>query len=74
MTGINESRTLYQRTLYQRTLKQSIYHANMNVSFIVKNGTQIKSGIMVSVSVSVKIQKNIVCAKKKTLYLESCFI
>ena len=43
----------------------------MNVCFIVKNGAQIKSGIMISVSVSVKIQNNIVCAKK-LLYLESC--
>ena len=33
-------------------------HANVNVSLIVKNATQIKSGIMISVVVGVKIQKN----------------
>ena len=33
-------------------------HANVNLSLIVKNTTQIKSGIMISVVVSVKIQKN----------------
>ena len=37
----------------------------MNVSLIVKNVTRIESGITISVGVSVKIQKNIVCAKKK---------
>ena len=37
----------------------------MNVSLIVKNVTRIESGITISVGVSVKIQKSIVCAKKK---------
>ena len=36
----------------------------MTVSLIVKNVTQIKSGITISVSVRVKIQKNIVCVKQ----------
>ena len=40
----------------------------MNVSLIVKNVTRIESGITISVGVSVKIQKNIVCAKKKKLF------
>ena len=35
----------------------------MNVSLIVKNVTQIKSGIMISVVVGVKIQKNSVYEK-----------
>ena len=44
---------------------EKIYNANVNVSLIVKNVTRIESGITISVGVSVKIQKNIVCAKKK---------
>ena len=37
----------------------------MNVSLIVKNVTRIESGITISVGVCVKIQKNILFAKKK---------
>ena len=37
---------------------------------MIENITWIKSGITISASVTVKIQKNIVCAKKK-LFLES---
>ena len=40
-----------------------MYHANVNVSLIVKNVTQIKSGITISVGRSVKMKKNIMCAK-----------
>ena len=36
----------------------------MNVSFIVENVTQIKSGTTISVCVSVKIRQNIMCVKK----------
>ena len=35
----------------------------MNVILIIKNVTWIKSGIAKSVGVSIKIQKNILCAK-----------
>ena len=42
ITGINESK--------------NIYHANVNVSLMVENVIQIKSGITINVSVSVKIQ------------------
>ena len=37
---------------------------NVNVSWMVKNETQIKSGIAINVGMSVKIHKNIMCAKK----------
>ena len=53
ITGINELRTL-----------TNIYHANVNISLMVENITWIKSGIATSVGLSVKIWKNIVCAKK----------
>ena len=36
----------------------------MNVSLIVKNLTQIKSGTTIGVGVSLIISKNIVCVKK----------
>ena len=36
----------------------------MNVSLIVKNLTQIKSGTTISVGVSLIISKNIVCVEK----------
>ena len=39
---------------------QRIYHAKVNVNFIVENVIQIRSGIMVNVDVSVK---NIICEK-----------
>ena len=41
-----------------------MYHANMNVILIVKNVTGIKNGTLISVGVSVKTQKNIVCLRK----------
>ena len=44
VAGINES----------RTLTKHIYHANVNVSSIVKNVTRIKSGIAISLGVSLK--------------------
>ena len=37
---------------------------NVNVSLMIKNVIQIKSGIKINVGASVKIQKNIVCARK----------
>ena len=49
-----------------------MYHANVNVTLIVANVTQIKSGIMIKVTVGSKIYKNIMCEKR--LYLESWFI
>ena len=44
--------------------QQNIYHANVNISLRVKSVGRIKSGIFTSVGVSVKIQKNIVFAKR----------
>ena len=41
-----------------------MYHAGVNVSLMVKNVTQIESGITLNVSVSVKIPINIMCVKK----------
>ena len=41
-----------------------MYHANVNVNFMVGSVTQIKSGIMVNVDVSVK---NITRVKKNTI-------
>ena len=38
----------------------------MNTSLTVENVTQIKTGITTNDDVSVKIQKNIACAKKNT--------
>ena len=53
ITGINEPKTL-----------TNIYHAGVNVNSIIKNVTQIKNVMTINVAVSVKIQKNIMCAKK----------
>ena len=53
ITRINESRTLTKDVSCKCECK-----------FDNKNVAQIKSGITVTVSVIVKIQKNIVCAKK----------
>ena len=36
-----------------------MYHASLNVSLMVSNVTQIKSGATINVSVSVKVRKNI---------------
>ena len=44
--------------------KQNIYHANANVNLMVENVIPIKSGLMVVIDVSIKFQKNIMCAKK----------
>ena len=52
--------------------KQNIYHANINLSLMVKSVTEIKSGTTINVDVSVKIRNKIVCVKK--LYLESCYM
>ena len=41
-----------------------MYNVNVNVSLMVENVIQTKSGITKNVGSSVKIQKNIVCAKK----------
>ena len=41
-----------------------MYHANVNVDFMVENVIQIKSGLMINVDASVKILKNIKCAKQ----------
>ena len=43
--------------------ERNIYHVSVNVYFIIKNVTRIKSGMTISVAVSVKILKNIVCVK-----------
>ena len=40
-----------------------MYHANVNVNLMAENVIQIKSGIMINVHASVKIQINIVCTK-----------
>ena len=50
-TGINESKTL-------------IKHISCVCKLMVKNVIQIRRRITINVSASVKIQKNIVCAKK----------
>ena len=65
ITGINKSRTLANHIL--RKYKLCSY---LNKNLIVNSVTQINSGIAISVSVRIKIQKNIMCAK--TSYLESC--
>ena len=44
--------------------KQYIFHVIENVDLMVKNVIQIKSGVMINADVSVKIQKDIVYAKK----------
>ena len=41
-----------------------MYNVNVNVSLMVENVIQTKSGITKNVGSSVKIKKNIVCAKK----------
>ena len=46
--------------------QQNIYHASVNVSFLVEDVTWIKSGITISVGLSAKIQKNI--SAKKVLF------
>ena len=51
-TGINKSKTLTK-----------MYLVNINGNLMVEYVTQIKSGITIQVRVSVKLQKNIVCAK-----------
>ena len=59
ITRINKLKTLIKHILCKCKCK-----------LIVKNVTWIKSGIMISVGLSVKIQMNILCARK--IYLESC--
>ena len=61
ITGINELKTL-----------KIISHANVNVSLVVENVTQIKSGITINVHLSAKTKKEIMCAKR--LYLESLYM
>ena len=41
-----------------------MYDANVNVDFMVENVIQIKSELMINVDASVKIVKNIKCAKQ----------
>ena len=41
-----------------------MYYANANVNLMAENLIQIISGITINVDVSVKIQKNIMCAIK----------
>ena len=41
-----------------------MYHVNVNVNSKVENVTLIKSGITMNVGVNIKIEKNILCAKK----------
>ena len=43
---------------------QNSCHANVNANLIIKNVTQIKTGITINVSVSAKIQSNVMWAKK----------
>ena len=48
-----------------RKHQQSIYHANVNISLIVEDITQIKSGIVVNIDVSlrnIKYVKKIILA------------
>ena len=40
-----------------------MYHANVNVHLILGNITQIKIGITINVGASVKVKRNIMCAK-----------
>ena len=53
ITGINESETITEHIICKCECK-----------FDSKNITRIKNGITINVGVSVKIQKNIICAKK----------
>ena len=41
-----------------------MYHANVYVNLMVDSVIQVKSGITINVDVSVKMEKNIVRAKK----------
>ena len=41
----------------QKDKKKKTYHANVNVNWMIKNVTQIKSGKTINVGVSVKIIK-----------------
>ena len=54
ITGVNESRTLIKHI-----------SSKCEYKLMVKNVVRIKRGIITSDSVNVKIQKDIVCAKKK---------
>ena len=51
--------------------QQNKYHVSVNASLMIANETQIKSGTMINVAVSVKIQKSIICSNKS--YLGSCY-
>ena len=44
-----------------------MHHANLNANFMVENVARIKSGIMINIDVSAKIQKNVMWAKKAIL-------
>ena len=63
ITAINES----------KKLKINLYHAIVDVNFIVEIVTYIKRRIMIKDAVSARIQKNIRYYKKR-LYLESCYM
>ena len=39
-------------------------HANVNVNLMVENVIKIKSEITITIGVSAKSQKNVICAKK----------
>ena len=41
-------------------------YASVNAGSVVENVTRMKRGIIISVGVGVKIQKNIVCAKESS--------
>ena len=47
----------------QKYLK-SMYHGKVNVNSTVRNVAWIKSGIMINVSMNIKIWQNVMCAKK----------
>ena len=51
-----------------------MYHANVNVDFMVENVIQIKSGLMINVDASVKIVKNIKCAKQIIFGILLCYM
>ena len=46
-----------------KTSTKYIYHMSVNVNLMVKNVIRIKNGRVINVGVSVKIWKNIMCAK-----------
>ena len=54
----------YRKKWIENINKANIMQINVNVIFMVENVIQIKSGITINVGASVKILKNIVCAKK----------